>query len=197
MIILDMSPDGATIALAANVNTFKSSLNGFEQHSILPGSRWAASFTWSNRKGVEARKLRAQLAALLGPVGVFKIRIPEPNYGTALGAGVVIAGDAGESEITTSGWTPSQTSLLAIGDWIEVNQQAFQVTAQAASDGAGLATIQIAPPIRKKLSAGQSINAADPSFYMRMTDPSGASAALSPAVVSPIYAASIDAVEID
>ena len=44
MITLDMSPDGATIALAANVNTFKSSLNGFEQHSILPGSRWAASF---------------------------------------------------------------------------------------------------------------------------------------------------------
>lgn len=197
MITLDMSPDGATIALAANVSTFKSSLNGFEQHSILPGSRWAASFTWSNRKGVEARKLRAQLASLLGPVGVFKIRIPEPNYGTALGAGVVIAGDAGESEITTSGWTPSQTSLLAIGDWIEVNQQAFQVTAQAASDGAGLATIQIAPPIRKTLSAGQSINATDPSFYMRMTDPSGASAALSPAVGSPIYAASIDAVEID
>ena len=128
---------------------------------------------------------------------MFKIRIPEPNYGTALGTGVVIAGDAGESEITTSGWTPSQASLLEVGDWIEVNQQAFQVTAQAASDGAGLATIQIAPPIRKTLSAGQSINATDPSFYMRMTDPGGAGAALSPAVGSPIYAASIEAVEID
>lgn len=198
MIEITESPDGATITLAANVNTFKSTLNGFEQHSILPGSRWAASFSWTGRKGADARRLRAQLSGLLGPVGVFKIRIPEAdNLGTALGSGVVVSADSGDSELTSSGWAPSQAGLLKAGDWIEFNQQAFQVTEDCASDGSGLATIKVAPPIRRTTSAGSPINAVSPSFYMRMTDNAGAQAALSPAWGGPIYALAIDAMEID
>lgn len=197
MVTLDLSPDGATITLVANVNSFESALNGYRQHSILPGSRWAASFTWSNRKGADARKLRTQIASLLGPIGILKIKIPEPNYGTASGSGIVVSGDAGDSFLTSGGWAPGDANLFKAGDWIEVNQQAFQVTDDVASDGSGLATIDITPPIRRELTAGQSINGVNPSLYMRLTNADGAAAALSPAVGSPIYAMSIEALEID
>lgn len=197
MVTLDLSPDGATITLIANVNSFQSSLNGAQQHSILPGSKWAASFTWANRKGADARKLRAQIASLLGPVGILKIKIPEPNFGTASGSGIVVSGDAGDSFLTSGGWTPSDANLFKAGDWVEVNQQAFQITADVSSDGSGLATINIAPPIRRDLTAGQSINGVNPSLYMRLTNADGAAAALSPAAGSPVYALSIEALEID
>ena len=198
MIEITEVPDGATITLVANVNTFRSSLNGFQQYSTLPGSRWGVSLAWTNRKGREASRLQAQLSALLGPVGIFKIRIPDyKRYGSAAGTGEVVSAVVGSSLIETSGWTPSQPLLLAAGDWIEINQQAYRVTADVASAANGTASIQVSPPVRRAATAGQSVIVDDPSFYLRLTNSNGAEFALTPAAGSPIYAVGIDALEID
>lgn len=198
MIDITLPPDGATIELVANVNSFRSSLNGFQQHSVLPGSRWGVSLSWTNRKGREAATLRAQLSALLGQVGTFRIIIPNYNrYGTASGAGEVVSAPVGGDSITTTGWTASQPLLLAAGDWIEINQQAFMITADVASDESRNATLIVSPPVRKTTAAGTSVIVDNPRMYMRMTKSNGAQFALTPAAGSPIYAVGIDAVEID
>lgn len=198
MIEITEVPDGATITLVANVNAFQSSLNGFQQFSTLPGSRWGVSLAWTNRKGREASRLQAQFASLLGQVGIFKIRIPDyKRYGTAAGTGVVVSATINATAITTSGWTPSQPLLFAAGDWIEINQQAYRVTADVASAADGTASIQVSPPVRRPATAGQSVIVDNPSFYLRLTNSSGAEFALTPAAGSPIYAVGVDALEID
>lgn len=198
MIDITLPPDGATIALVANVNSFRSSLNGFQQYSTLPGSRWGVSLAWTNRKGREASRLQAQLASLLGPVGIFKIRIPDyKRYGTAAGAGQVVSAPLNATTITTNGWTPSQPLLLAAGDWIEINQQAYRVTADITSAADGTASIQVSPPVRRPATTGQSVIVDNPSFYLRLTNSNGAEFALTPAAGSPIYAVGVDALEID
>lgn len=198
MIEITEVPDGATITLVANVNSFRSSLNGFQQYSTLPGSRWGVSLAWTNRKGRAASKLQAQLSSLLGPVGVFKVRIPDyRRYGTAAGAGKVASASVSATTITTNGWTPSQPLLLAAGDWIEINQQAYRVTEDVASAADGTASIPVTPPVRRPATAGQSVIVDNPSFYLRLTGSSGAEFALTPAAGSPIYAVGVDALEID
>ena len=198
MIEITEAPDGATITLVANVNSFRSSLNGFQQYSTLPGSRWGVSLSWTNRKGRGASRLQAQLSALLGPVGMFKIRIPDyKRYGTAAGTGLVVSATVGSSLIGTNGWTPSQPLLLAAGDWIEINQQAYRVTEDVASAANGTASIKVTPPVRRTAAAGQSVIVDNPSFYLRLTNSSGAEFALTPAAGSPIYAVGVDALEID
>ena len=198
MIEITEVPDGATITLVANVNTFRSSLNGFQQYATLPGSRWGVSLAWTNRKGREASRLQAQLSALLGPVGIFKIRIPDyKRYGTAAGSGKVVSAPLNATTITTNGWTPSQPLLLAAGDWIEINQQAYRVTADVASAADGTASIQVSPPVRRPATAGQSVIVDNPFFYLRLTNSSGAEFALAPGPGSPIYAVGVDALEID
>lgn len=198
MIEITEVPDGATITLVANVNTFRSSLNGFQQYATLPGSRWGVSLSWTNRRGREASRLQAQLSALLGPVGIFKIRIPDyKRYGTAAGVGKVVTAPLNATTITTNGWTPSQPLLLAAGDWVEINQQAYRVTADVASAADGTASIQVSPPVRRQATAGQSVIVDNPFFYLRLTNSSGAEFALAPSAGSPIYAVGIDALEID
>lgn len=198
MINITEIPDGATITLVANVNSFSSTLNGFEQHATLPGSRWAVSISWTNRKGRSASKLQAQLASLLGPVGTFKLRIPDyKRYGTASGAGQVVSATTGSSLIETNGWNPLQPLLLAAGDWIEINQQAYRVTEDVSSSISGVASISVTPPVRRPATAGQSVIVDNPSLYLRLTKSTGAEFALTPAAGSPIYAIGIDAVEID
>lgn len=198
MIEITEVPDGATITLVANVSSFSSSLNGFQQYSTLPGSRWGVSLSWTNRKGRAASKLQAQLSSLLGPVGVFKIRIPDyKRYGTAAGSGKVVSAQVNATTITTNGWTPSQPLLLAAGDWIEINQQAYRVTEDVASAPNGTASIKVTPPVRRPATTGQSVIVDNPSFYLRLTGNSGAEFALTPAAGSPIYAVGVDALEID
>lgn len=198
MIEITEIPDGATMTLVANVNSFRSSLNGFQQYSTLPGSRWGVSLSWTNRKGRGASRLQAQLSSLLGPVGVFKIRIPDyKRYGTATGTGKVVSASVNATTITTNGWTPSQPLLLAAGDWIEINQQVYRVTADVASAADGTASIKVTPPVRRPAAAGQSVIVDNPYLYLRLTGSSGAEFALTPAAGSPIYAVGVDALEID
>ena len=193
MIEITLKPDSFTPVLRSNTSSFQSSLNAFQQYSVLPGSRWAASFTWTNRKGAEARKLQGQLSALLGPVNTFKIAIPVSLIGTASGTGLVNGASQTGSEIITDDWDVGQPLLLAAGDWIEIDQAVYMVTADTASDGTGNATIPISPPIRRSPPDGASV-VTSPSFYMRATKSDAANFGFTGAQV---FATSLDGLEID
>lgn len=193
LIEITLKPDSFTPTLLSNTQSFKSNLNAFEQYAVLPGSRWGASFTWTNRKGAEARALTGQLANLQGQVNTFKIKIPADLIGTADGTGVVNGSGQTGTEVITDGWAPGQPLLFAAGDWIEIDQAVYLVTADVSSDGSGNAIIPIAPPIRRSPPDGASV-VSDASFYMRPTKPNSANFNFTGAQV---YATSIAGREID
>lgn len=193
MIEITLKPDSFTPVLKTNISSFQSSLNAFQQYAVLPGSRWYASFTWTNRKGAEARQLTGQLASLLGPVNTFKIAIPVSLIGTASGSGLVNGASQTGSEIITDGWDISQPLLLAAGDWIEIDQAVYIVTADVSSDGSGNATIPVSPPIRRSPPDGASV-VTSPAFYMRATKSDAANFGFAGAQV---FATSLDGLEID
>lgn len=198
MIELTVYPNSAKISLIDNVQTFRSDLSGYSQYSDLPGARWGVSLSWFNRTNREGRILAAQLASLNGPVGILKLPVPDVhNYGTAAGSGKVSGANQSGNVLLTSGWTPNQTELFEIGDWIECNQQVFQIAQAAASDASGNAALVITPAIRRTPANGQDIIVTNPSFYLRRISGNTFGSDLSPSAGGPVYAFGIEAIEID
>ena len=190
---IDIKPDAAQLGIAFNVQSFSSTLNGAKQFKELSGSRWAGSFTWSNRQGLEARTLKGQLQGLRGQIEDFRITPPDhEGLGTAVGSGVVNGAIQTGSSIVTDGWGVNQPILLEIGDYFEINGELKQVTLRAASDGAGNSTIQFQPPIRKSPADGSAVITTNPKVTMRLTSPFTAHSLSAPV----IYAVSIEAEEV-
>jgi hypothetical protein len=69
--------------------------------------------------------------------------------GSGLGSPKVNGGGQSGTSLMTYGWTASETGVMKAGDCFTVPgcDVLFRVTADAASDGSGLATITIVPPI--------------------------------------------------
>ena len=190
---IDAKPDAAQIGVGFNVQSFRSDLSGSQNHKELPGSIWAGTLTWSNRQGLEARTLKAQLTSLRWPIDDFMVLPSEhEGLGTALGAGLVSGAGQTGSSIITDGWDINQPILLEIGDYIEINGELKLVTARAASDGAGNATIQFQPPIRKSPADNSAVITTEPRMTMRLTSPINMASLSAPV----IYAMSIEAEEV-
>ena len=69
--------------------------------------------------------------------------------GSGLGAPKVNGNDQSGTSLMTYGWTADQTGVMKAGDCFTVPgvDVLFRVTADASSDGSGLATLTIEPPI--------------------------------------------------
>lgn len=190
---IDIKPDAAQLGIAFNVQSFSSTLNGAKQFKELSGSRWAGSFTWSNRQGLDARTLKGQLQGLRGQIEDFRITPPDhEGLGTAAGSGVVDGASQTGSSINTKGWDINQPILLEIGDYFEINGELKQVTLRASSDGLGDAVIQFQPPIRRSPTDSSAVITTDPKVTMRLTSPFTAHSLSAPV----IYAVSIEAEEV-
>jgi hypothetical protein len=70
-------------------------------------------------------------------------------HGSGLGSPKVNGGGQSGTSLMTYGWTASETGVMKAGDCFTVPgcDVLFRVTADAASDGSGLATVTIEPPI--------------------------------------------------
>lgn len=195
---ITVAPDGATITLINNNQTFTSELSLRSQRARLGGARWGVSLMWTNRKGRDAAKLAAELAGLEGDIGEFSIAVPEySRFGSVTTNGTVVSAPLDSNTITVSGFGANQPEAFAAGDWVEINKQCYKVTVDAATDGAGQAVLNVAPRVRRVPSVGATVNVLAPRMHLRMSDSNGLSFALGAATGSPIYALSIEATEID
>jgi len=167
----NVSADNESWSLVSNTQTFTSPLNGTTQTAALPGARWEATLTYTNRDGVEGKKLQAFLTALRGRAGRFYLSPHDstPN-GTAAGSGVVNGASQTGGSLITNGWTINQPLLFATGDYIEVNGELKQVSADVASDGAGNATITFSPDLNQSPPNGAQIISTNPRAVMRLSD---------------------------
>lgn len=144
----DIKPDAATWGCVANLATFESELSNTVQVQSLGTGRWEGQLTFSNRGGDEARQLKAFLANLEGSAGRFNLLPPDLDQrGTMLGDGRVNGGSQSGKTISTNGWTPNQSLLFSAGDYIQLGQYLYMITANTASNSGGAAVLPLNRPI--------------------------------------------------
>ena len=192
----DIVPDHVEWALLGNSQSFVSELNGAEQTLDLPGSRWRANLTFTNRQGAKGRRLRAFLAALGSRAG--RVYLPphdalEPA-GTGLGAPLVASGSTAGKSLPTSGWTPNRHGILLAGDYVSYGDgELNMLAADADSNGSGLATLSLVRPVRVDPTVGTALVISRPAALMAPADDQQ----LSWAVSSPaLYSFSISFLEV-
>lgn len=163
-------PSKARWVPQANTQTFTSPLDRTTQTTSLPGMRWLANLEFTNLLAAEHGELSALMIRLRGSYGRFWL----PNHsrpvpmGTAAGYPNVSGGGQTGAALATSGWVAYQTVLKA-GDYIAVNGEFKAVVADANSDGSGMATLLIEPPLRASPPNGAVIVTDHPMCLMRLT----------------------------
>lgn len=152
----------------SSVGGFRSPFTGQRQVFAHPKQNWRVvlDIVAMNREDGDA--FVGQLLSLNGGFGTFYFG--DPLYttpkGVATGTPVVNGGSQTGNTLITNGWTPSQTGILKAGDWLQVgtssSRQLVKVSADANSDGAGQAILEIFPRIRIAFADNTSIVTSSP-----------------------------------
>jgi hypothetical protein len=172
--------------LVANTQTFQSPLSGAEQTVEMPGARWALAYSMGALDAADAALVRAFFAQLRGRSGRFymhNLARPLPR-GIATGTPVVSGAGQSGTTLVTSGWTPSTAGILKAGDFFGVNGELKLLVADAASNGAGLATLTFEPPLRASPANAAAITTTRPTATFRLDDDVTAFATTAPGLDS-------------
>jgi hypothetical protein len=214
MAVLDFpnipKPDAESWTLTFNTQTFTSDLNGAIQTAELPGARWSGTLTYTNRQGIDARRLRGFLAANRGRAGRFLVTPADAVLeGSATQNGIVgggaslvldFAGEvysqndwdaysapAGVTEIQASGFGGAGEPALYAGDYFEVNGEL-----KICTDDYDGGTLKFSPPLRVGVSYGQTVRVINPRVRVMLTNDDQASWSVSAPV---IYGVTFEVVE--
>ena len=190
----DISPDtGTSLSLISNSTSFESDLSNSVQTGKFLGDQWSAVMPFTNREKLQGRTIKAFLTRLGGMAGRFRMTPPDlDQLGSALGSGVIAGAGQTGTIITTSGWTPNQPILFKEGDYIEFNGELKTVVVPTGSDGAGLSTIEFAPPLRKATNDLDPIETVNPQAIFMLTNDNQASWEIQSNFV---FGATIDCIE--
>ena len=167
----NISPDALDFGLVANTQAMPSDLDGSVQTLGLPGDKWSATLTYSNRQGADARILRAFITSLRGQGGRFYLS--PPDYVRAgVGGGTPLVKGAAQvgATITTDGWPVSTTGVLLAGDYFQIGNELKMLTADANSDSLGNATLSFVPPIRNSPADNSAVIIDTPECTMMLSD---------------------------
>lgn len=183
------NPDSESWTITYNSQTFTSDLNGAIQTAELPGARWSASLTFTNRTGIEVRRLRGFLAALRGSAGRMYVTPSDATVEGAASANGTVSANvaAGATEIDATGFSAGGDVPLLAGDYFELNGELKIVTQDMSGD-----TINFAPPLRKDVTSGMTVRIIEPRAVMMLTDDGQASWQVSAPI---IYGITFDVVE--
>jgi hypothetical protein len=140
---------------ATQVGIVTALFSGQVQTQTWPGAdKWSGTATLPPLTQKEAAGWKAALLQCQGMSNAFQLGIPDhpTPFGTVQGTPVVdgsIAVVAGGITLPTMGWTPSQTSLLMPGDYLQVGYRLHEVLDEVISDSNGKAVINIFPSLRE------------------------------------------------
>jgi hypothetical protein len=142
------------------------------QRQVLGSNRgwWECVMTPAPIVGDAAVKpWRAFLAQARGMVNDFQVRVhPRAQSSLANTVRVQGAGQTGRS-IITDGW-PNSTAVLSAGDYVTINDQLVQLTANVTSNGSGVATLTFEPPIRTAPADDALVEYRNPYALMYLTE---------------------------
>jgi hypothetical protein len=162
--------------LLSNTQTFVSPLDRSVQTLELPGARWAAEFTLPPMKRAQVAAWLAFLVQCRGGAGRFYAGDPDGKTprGVATGAPQVDGASQTGVNLATKGWSASVAGILKAGDYVAFDAGAGRelhlLTADAASDGAGKATLALEPPIRTSPANNATLIVNAATCVMRLAD---------------------------
>lgn len=171
-------PSQITWRLRSSTQTQRSPFDGTVQTLRLPGERWEASLSWDTLKEDDWRVLTAFVSRLGGMAGRFYYGpFHAERRATGTGAPLMNGSIQTGSAVSIKGWDAS-AQAFRVGDFLSYNDangrpMLYQVTADSAASAGGVATVSIAPPVRRSVPDGTAIQIANPTgVFMLLTDDS-------------------------
>ena len=135
----------SVVALSPSPFTFSN------QVQVYDGQRWRASVSLPNMVRADAEPWITFLTKLNGQEGTFLLGDPTATAPQGSGSGTPLVNGASQTgqELVTDGWTPSATSVLKEGDYIQLGSRLYKSLIDVDADGSGNATIDIWPALRE------------------------------------------------
>lgn len=154
-------PNELRWGLESNVMISISPLSGAVQTLELPGARWRATLTYRNMSGADLALLQAFLAECRGQAGRFNLPCYERIGPRGAGGGSpnISANGLTGTGLNVQNVPPSLTGWLLKGDYISFGSipELHILTADADTNPAGQALLQIEPPIRVPTTSGHNV----------------------------------------
>lgn len=142
---------------------------------VLPSGRgwWECSVSLPPIVGTSNVNVwRSFFGAAQGATNDFQVPVSPIAQSTATATPQVNgAGQTGRS-LSTKGW-PASTTVLSGGQYVTINNQLLQLTANVVSDGSGNATISFAPSIRVSPADNAAIEFKNPYALMFFAEDPG------------------------
>ncbi len=145
----DIPASQFSLTLQHNTHSYESPLTGATQTSSLPGTKWKAVATYSNKQGADARKLKAFVMGLKGRTSLFNYFPPDLDQQGQGAAPITVNGNSQLGGSINIKSTDLNTLLFGAGDYLTVNGELKTALADCSTDGAGLANVLFAPDLRK------------------------------------------------
>lgn len=167
-------PSSMTWRPIANTQTQRSPFDGTMQTLRQPGERWAATVSWETLSATEARVLSSFLTKLGGRAGRFTFSpFHAPRQATGTGTPLINGSQSGSS-ISIDGWA-NGAQAFKDGDFFSVLDSnsrplLYQVTADVTANGSGVATVPVAPPVRRSVPDNTAVEITTPLAVFMLTE---------------------------
>ena len=159
------------VAVSSSPFTYSSQVYKFT------GAKWSAVVSLPPMKREQAVEWQSFFMRLQGQFGTFLMGDPDASAvrGTISNTVAVNADqDVGAYDVTIDGADASESQLFKTGDYVQFNSGAnsklHMIIADVASDGSGVATLPIEPPLSAALLNNATVSYASPKCVMRMTN---------------------------
>lgn len=115
------------------------------------GQAWIASVEFPPLTAAQAADLEAFLLSLNGMQGTFLLGDPlrTSPRGVPVGTPLVMGASQTGQSLVTDGWTINTSGLLLKGDYFQIQNRLYRVLNDVASNGSGVATLDIFPRLRE------------------------------------------------
>jgi hypothetical protein len=157
--------------------------------------RWAMRFSWTIINRAAFAPIYAFLFAQRGQADTFTLTVPGHTAPQGTWLGTPVVNGAGQTGCTVSlrGLTASQAAAAKAGDILKFgHSKVYMVTADAASDGTGLATVAFQPQLIAAIGDGEALTTTSVPFTVAMAS-DNLDSPISPGIV---YGLDVDFVEV-
>ena len=174
----DITPTSQTFELVTNTKTFQSPLSKTMQTVARKGAHWKTSMTFSNLTDDERGALQSFITRLNGQEHRMRIRdYGQPFRGSAPSGDSPTVYLTGASRVVLQNCTAGVGSYVKRGDYIEIDNQLYQVTHGSAgvdsnplSNSERRCDMYISPPFTTQPSVGTAVTLRGATGVFMMTN---------------------------
>ena len=170
----DVLPATSEFGISVNDEIFTSPLSQIEQIAELSEQRWSLRLEFVNINQANSLLINSFILKMRGRTNVVEFGDPTYIVPSAVASETPLVDgnqSAGATTINTKSWTASQTDLMKEGYYLQIGTKMYMVTADVSSDGGGLMSIDIMPPLKADISDDGSIDVATPKALFRLSSP--------------------------